>query len=852
MLVPLSWLKDFVEISLPLDELAHLLTMAGLEVVAINYVGIPLPEENGSSDTGEHKRPEAKISGLEWERDKIVVGSVLEVMPHPNADRLVLCRLFDGDNEHTVLTGAPNLYPYKGIGPLDKPLMVPYAKEGARIFDGHQPGQVVTKLKKTKIRGVESSSMICSEKELGISDDHEGIIILDGDAVPGTPLVDYMGDVVLDIDITPNISRTANILGVAREVAALTDQPLQPPKFDFVAEGPPIENQVSVEITDPELNPRFVFGLIRDVEIKPSPYEVQRRLLLAGMRPIYNIVDATNYAMLEMGQPLHAFDYDILSERVGGKAPHIITRPAMQGERLTTLDGEMHTLQDFTVLVCDTEGALAMAGVMGGEESEVNEDTRNVLLEGANWNYINTRRTVVDQRMSSEAAYRFARGMHPSLSELGVKRGLELMRIWSNGVVASGLIDEYPLPAEAPIVQVSVQDVHRWLGINLSVDEITGILKRLEFNVEIEGDSVKATAPDHRVDIGEGVTGVADLMEEIARVYGYERIPETRLADELPPQLGNPRLEKEELVRELLKSLGLQEVVNYRLTSTEREARLTPDAVEGREDMYVHLANPIASDRDVLRRSLLSSVMEVIERNSRIQERLELFEIGPVFVPGGKENLPRELLRLSIALTGPRSPGSWGEEAGPPQDFFDLKGIVSELLAGLRIEGVGFVRAELPGYHPGKCALVEVEGSNLGYIGELHPLVHEQFDLSDFPVQAAEFDLDAIFDIIPGSFEAKSVPVYPPVLEDLAIIVDEEIPAERVLEVLEEAGGRTLVETRLFDVFRGKQIGQGKKSLAYSLSYQAPDRTLTDEEVAKIRSRIVRRLDKELDAKLRS
>jgi phenylalanyl-tRNA synthetase beta chain len=324
------------------------------------------------------------------------------------------------------------------------------------------------------------------------------------------------------------------------------------------------------------------------------------------------------------------------------------------------------------------------------------------------------------------------------------------------------------------------------------------------------------------------------------------------LADELPPQLGNPRLEKEEQVREQLKSLGLQEVVNYRLTSIEREARLSPDTAGRSENPYVHLANPIASDRDVLRRSLLSSVMEVVERNSRIREHLALFEIGPVFIPDGKENLPEELVRLAVVLTGSKSPGSWEQEAGPPLDFFDLKGIVSELLAGLRIEGVGFVKAELPECHPGKCAVVEVDGIKLGYIGELHPLSHEQFDLSDFPVQAAEFDLDAMLEFIPSSFEVKPVPVYPPVLEDLAIIVDEEIPAERVLEVLEKAGGMMLVDIRLFDVYRGKQIGAGKKSLAYSLSYQAQDRTLTDEEVAKIRNRIVRRLEKELNAKLRS
>ena len=852
MLIPISWLKDFVEINIPIGELAHKITMAGLEVGAIHYVGLPVPESEDGDNRQDSERPQAKISGLGWEPDKIVVAAVLEVMPHPNADRLVLCRLDDGQGEHVVLTGAPNLYPYKGKGELEQPLMVPYAREGALIYDGHQPGQVETRIKKAKIRGIESSSMICSEKELGISDDHEGIIILDDDAQVGVPLVDYMGDAVLDIDITPNIARVANILGVAREVAAITGQPLRAPSYDMKAEGLALSGQVSVEIREPELNQRFVFGLIRDVEIRPSPYWVQRRLQLAGMRPIFNIVDATNYAMLEIGQPLHAFDYDILAERVGGKAPHIITRTAENGETLTTLDGEEHMLKDFTVLVCDTEGALAIAGVMGGAESEVSEGTRSVLLEGAAWNFINIRRTIADQRMSSEAAYRFSRGVHPVLAELGVRRGLELMRVWSHGEIAQGLVDEYPLPQVDPVVEVSTQDVRRWLGIELTLEQIADILGRLEFEVQINGDVVRAVTPPHRLDIGEGVTGVADLLEEIARIYGYERIPETRMADELPPQLGNASLEKEARLQDLLVDIGLQEVVNYRLTSQEREARLGfSGEVEGGKP-YVRLANPIASDRDVLRHSLLSSVMEVLERNARVEQRMALFEIGPVFIPASESELPQELSRLAIAMTGPRSLPFWESQDSSAMDFYDMKGVLNELFRGLRIKGLHFEPGESPTYHSGKCALVSVNGGALGYMGELHPLVRERYDLPETPVVAAELDLEKILENIPDKYEVRPVPAYPPVLEDLAIIVDESIPAEGVLEVVKEAGGSTLVDVRLFDVYRGEQIGEGKKSLAYSLSYQAPDRTLTDEEVAKIRKRIVKRLDSELDAKLRS
>jgi len=711
---------------------------------------------------------------------------------------------------------------------------------------------VLTTLKRAKIRGIESYSMICSEKELGISDEHEGVIILDDDAPVGMPLVEYMGDVVLDIAITPNIARDANVLGVAREIAAITGQPLRLPNYDFVAKGAPVHDQVSIEIRNPELNPRFVLGLLRDVQIGPSPYWVQRRLRLAGMRPINNIVDATNYAMWEVGEPLHAFDDDVLVQRAGGKAPRLITRTARQGEHLKTLDGVDHVLDDFTVLVCDTAGALSIAGVMGGAESEVSQTTCNVLLEGANWNFINIRRTLSAQHMSSEAAYRFSRGVHPAMAECGVRRGLELMRQWSGGVAAQGIVDNYPLPPVDPTVEITPSDVRRWLGIDLSPAEVADILRRLEFKVEIEGQVVRATTPDHRLDIGEGVIGVADLMEELARIYGYERIPETRMSDELPPQLGNPLLDKEERIRDLLVDLGLQEVVNYRLTSPQRERRLLPPSATTDERPYVRLANPIASDRDVLRHSLLASLLETVERNCRLRSRMAIFEIGPVFIASPAGELPDEPLYLALALTGPRALPAWQGADSTPIDFYDMKGILTALLDGLHIQGARFEPAEHPTFHPGKCARLLLGEQPLGVLGELHPLVSEHYDLPAAPLLAAEIDLQALIDAVPERYDLEPVPSYPPVLEDLAVIVDEDLPAERILGIIQQAGGKLLVGVRLFDVYHGEQIGAGKKSLAYSLAYQSPERTLTDNEVLQVRQRILRRLEQELGAKLRS
>ena len=856
MKVPISWLRDFVDITLPLDELAHRLTMAGLEVEEMTIAGLPMP--TGRFGGGGHGELDTKVSGLSWEPDKIVVASVAEVMPHPNADRLVLCKLYDGEREHIVLTGAPNLLHLKGTGPLPRPLKVPYARQGARIYDGHQPGQVLTTLKPAKIRGVESYSMICSEKELGISEDHDGIIILDDDAPVGVPLVDYMGDAVLSIAILPNTARTASILGVAREVAALTGQPLRLPPdfFHFVAEGPSIEGKAGIEITNPELNPRFVLGLIQGLEIGPSPYWMQRRLKLAGMRPINNMVDITNYVMLEVGEPLHAFDYDVLLKRSGGKAPTIITRTAQPGERLKTLDDVDRPLDDFTVLVCDTAGALSIAGVMGGAESEIHPASRNILLEGAAWNFINVRRTVASQKLQSEAAYRFSRGVHPAMAERGVRRALELMRQLGGGIICQGLVDNYPLPPATPTIEITPDEVERLLGVRISAEEIVKILESLEFrcqtNVSAAGTTILAQAPDHRLDIGDGIIGKADLIEEVARIYGYDRIPETRMADALPPQRNNPSLENEELVRDLLVEMGLTEIVSYRLTHPDRESRRLVPGTPPEDKPYLYLANPMASDRTVLRHSLLSSVLETVERNARLRPRLALFEIGPVFLASEGGSLPDELLHLAIVLTGARNPVGWQKTDSEPMDFYDLKGILEGLLHGLHLSAMRYEPLEHPTFHPGKCARIWVGDRPVGVFGELHPLVRERYDFLPGAVLAAELNLDALLSLVPERYEMSSVPAFPPVLEDLAIVVDETLPAERAAELIRQTGGRAVTEVRLFDVYRSEQLGHGKKSLAYSLTYQASDRTLTDKDVAQLRQKIVRRLEQELGAKLRS
>jgi phenylalanyl-tRNA synthetase beta chain len=841
MKIPLSWLKDFINLDgLSVEDIARKLTLAGMEVDEILYVGLSKPEYK------EGEKHEFKTNGIEWDKDKIVVAEIREVKAHPNADRLTLLDLYDGQADQVVLTGAPNIFHLKGTGKLEKPIKVAYAKENSVLYDGHAEGQVLMTLKRAKIRGVDSYSMVCSEKELGITEESDGIIILDDDAPVGMPLADYIGDAVLDISILPNMARNASVIGIARELAALTNRDFRSLK-DFGSlktSGQPVTDLVEIEITNPELNPRFTAGLIRDVEIKPSPYQIQRRLKLAGIRAINNIVDATNYTMLELGQPLHAFDYDALKERAGKKKIKISTRVAKNGEKLKTLDGNERTLTSENVLVCDEKGSVALAGVMGGSETEVTENTKNVLLEGAAWNYINIRKTAKQHNLPSEASFRFSRGVHPAMAERGVNLGLHYMNQWANGNIASGLVDVYPLKPKDSLVEITTQDVKRLLGIDLTLKQISELLTRLDFKCKIEKDKIQVTSPDHRMDIAEGVIGLADVLEEIARSYGYDNIPTTSMADALPPQVGNPIHEWEEHLRDLLIALGLQEVVSYRMTSIEKESRVA------KYNSYVQLANPIAPEKSVLRQNLIASVLDVLEKNIRLSDSFAMFEIGSIFEPN-KNNLPNEPRKLAIVMTGLRKENSWDVKDSASFDFYDLKGRLELLFSGLRLTNISYASTESASHlHPGKAAEIKIGDKTIGIFGELHPVVKEQYELGNSSVLVAEFDLETLRNIKP-TYGITPVSEFPPVYEDIAIIVDESVLAESVQALIKQTGGRSVSDVKLFDVYRDEKIGAGKKSLAYNLTYQA-EKTMTDADAAAIRNKIVKRLEHEVGAKLRS
>jgi phenylalanyl-tRNA synthetase beta chain len=825
MKVPLGWLKDYVDITIPLDELTERLTLAGLEVASVDRIG----------DW--------------WDREKIVVGEVLEVRSHPDADRLVLADVaYGGQEVEQCVTGAPNLFPYKGAGKVS--LKVAFAMEGAELYDGHKEGFVKTRLKRTKIRGVPSRAMVCSEKELGISNEHEGILFLPDDAPVGTPLADYLGDTTLDLDLTPNLARCHSMIGVAREVSALTGVPLRYPSTEWQPEGPPAADLARVEIEDPDLCSRYIATIIRDVEIGPSPEWMQARVRKAGMRPISNIVDITNYVMLEWGQPLHAFDYDKLVARAGG-VPTIIVRRARPGEKMTTLDDVERTFTEDTLLICDTAGPVAVAGVMGGLETEIDENTRNILLEAANFNLISIRRTTQALKLPSEASLRFGKGIHPELAAPAARRASELMRTMAGGNIAPGMVDAYPVQPKPVVIVLTMDEVERNLGIRFGVDEVTRILQSLEFRcVQIGGNTLQVTVPDHRLDC----EYPADLIEEVSRIYGYDRIPVTEMADRLPPQRTNRSLELEEEVRNILVGCGLQETVTYSLTNLDREAALDP-ARAGRDlpaDTYVTLANPISQERSVMRHHLLTNALETAAANLRFGDRVETFEVGKVFLLRPGEELPDEPRRLSIVMTGPREQRHWLATGGPDLDFFDLKGVVETLLERLHVSGVVFEAVQHPTFQPGRTARLRIGKAEIGTLGEVHPRVRDAFGLPARRVAAAELDLEALLAQVPESWFVEPISPYPAVLQDLAVVVPEQVPAAEVRDLIADTGGFLLKAVQLFDVYRGDPVPPGKKSLAFALTFQAPDKTLRDEIAAKQVQRIVQRLEKELGAELRS
>ena len=804
MKVSLKWLRDYVDIKLAPEELAEKLTMSGLEVKGIQTIG-------GT-----------------W--DNVVIGEVIALNPHPNADRLKLATVELGTEQVTTVCGAPN---------IELGQRVPFAHIGARLIDPHTEEAIL--LKPAKIRGVASEGMVCSEKELGISDSHEGILVLPPEAPIGALLSAYLGDVIFDLDVTPNRPDCLSVIGIAREIAALTGEPLRLSPIHYEELEDSIDSFASVDIADSDLCPRYCASLITGIKIASSPSWLQQRLNSCGMRPINNVVDVTNYVMLEYGQPLHAFDYHKLKDR------QIIVRRAGNGETITTLDGTERALNPDILVIADKEEVVAVAGIMGGLDSEVTGKTDTILLESANFNQAAIRRGCSHLQFQSEASIRFDKGLNSELPLLPLKRATQLLLELTGGRAAKGIIDVYAGKPKPKLISLTAREVERLSGLKVNINGILKVLKALGFECQEtnSGLQISVSVPYWRSD----VKCSADLVEEVVRIIGYEKIPITRLGSPLPQQKSKlspsaQRSNLKEKLRNILTGFGFQEILTYSLVSLEKLQKLSPKLELKIPPLKV--ANPMTREQEYLRTSLRAGLLATLSHNQKFEQAgVRLFEIGKVFLPRGKD-LPEEKEMLCAVLSGPRAELSWQADK-EPLDFFDAKGVVENILNQLGLKA-SFDTGNDEILFTGRGADIIVEDDKVGIVGDVHPRVTQAFELSSAAC-LIEIDLEKLLAKITEIKEYQPIPRFPSVTRDIALVVGEQVSYRRAEEIIQSFP--LVTQVTLFDLYRGKQIPEGKKSFAIRIIYQSPRHTLTDEEVDQTQEQMLARLHQELGATLR-
>ncbi len=798
MNIPLSWLKEYVDIKPPVQELAQRLTMAGVEVGGITTVG-------GWSNA--------------------YVGLVLDVQKHPNADRLTVCDVDLGFEKARVVCGAPNVAPGQKIC---------FAKVGTVLFNTHT--NKTEPLKAAKIRGVVSEGMICSARELGIGDDHEGIVVLDPAAPVGMPLTDYLGDYILDLEVTPNRVDCLAALGIAHECAALTGSSVHEPYRSYPESGEPIEKLARVEVLDPELCSRYTGSLVTGIKIAPSPRWLQDRLLKAGQRPINNVVDVTNYVMLEYGQPLHSFDYDKVTDH------HIIVRAARPSETHVTLDGVERKLAPPMLVIADPRGAIGLAGIMGGANTEMDDRTTSVFLEAATFSPSNTRRTSQALKLRTEASLRFEKGLQPPLAEIALRRATKLIHELAGGTVAKGIIDVYPKRTDRAPMRLTAARIRKVLGAETPRERVVQVLTSLGFQAAPSGSGEwQVSIPYWRSDI----TVEDDLVEEVARITGYDTLPSTMMSTPVPQYQPAPLRELRERVRDILVSAGMQEVVTYSLVSEEMLKKA--GATDGTRSLK--LANPMTPEHEYARTTLRPSLLQALASNLRHEEGpMRLFELGRVYIPRPSD-LPEERETLLAVLAGPDRPPYW-RDTPRSLDFYDAKGLAAALLEALRVPHQ-FRAAEDPGFYPGRCLQVLAGGIALGVLGEAHPNLLDAFDVSARPVTMLQIDLASVLKALPAAASRYvSIPRFPAAVRDISLLADAEVTSAQIEEAIRSH--RLVARAALFDVYSGEKLPPGKRSLAYHIYFQAPDRTLTAEEVNKAFQEIVAGLERRLGITLRS
>ncbi|CAN5882306.1 phenylalanine--tRNA ligase subunit beta [soil metagenome] len=815
MKFPLKWLQIFVDPGVPVEVLAHRLTMAGLEVEKIEHIG------------------------AEW--DHVYVGSVLEVSRHPDADRLVLADVEAGEHRLTVVTGAPNIAAGQKVA---------LALAGASLIDGHSDSGERRVLKPTKMRGILSAGMVCSEKELGLSGEHEGILVLEDTAPVGAPLREWLGDTVLEFEITPNLVHNFSVLGIAREVGAIFDCPVSMPAGASVS-SLATNDPGLVTIEDSDLCPRYMGIVFENVTVEPSPAWLARRLTSAGLRPVNNLVDITNLVMLEIGQPLHAFDRGRLSEG------RVIVRRAKPGETMETLDHQHRQLPENALMIADASQAVAIAGVMGGVDSEVTSETNTILLEGANFDMKSVRHTSRALKLRTDASARFERGLDPNLVGLAMARATRLLLETCPGIRLASVCDVYPEPVKAQTLTMPYSRIEQVLGIEIPRDQALDALTRLEFQPCVAKDDptlLTVTVPTYRHD----VSIPDDIVEEIARIVGYESLPSTLPMGRAVPVNRDPIYQLQSSIRHAVTASGVSEAVTYvtvsqdMLSSFSSENGITAGLLLSVPfDHMLRIRNPMQSDRSLLRVTLIPSMLEPVAANLKHSPAASFFEFARLYNPNGPDQLPDEVECLGIVMAGNREPLSVYQTAGE-LDFFDLKGVVETVLERAGVENSTFEPWAHSALHPGRNATVSHAGQTIGVLGELRPDVAASFGIDGTRVCAAELNVNALLAAQSQTRRDVRVPRHLPARQDFAIVVDESTPAGDVAWSLRKAGGQLVTDVDLFDVYRGTQLGENKKSLAYRVTFTAPDRALTDDDLVNVRKRIERSLMQDVGGVLRA
>jgi phenylalanyl-tRNA synthetase beta chain len=802
VIVTQNWLKEFVSFDYSPAQIAHKLTMVGLEVEGLETIG----------------------AGL----DSVVVAELVSVEPHPDAERLTVCQVNTGTETVQIVCGATN----HRQGDL-----VALASVGTTL-----PGDF--KIKKSKIRGQVSMGMLCSESELGLAQESSGILILAPGLELGRPVFDALGlrDVRFEIGLTPNRPDCLSVLGVAREIGAMTGHQPVLPKIDLVESGEPTSRLTSVTITAPDLCPRYAARLIRGVKIGPSPEWLVRRLETVGMRSINNVVDVTNFVLMELGHPLHAFDFNLL------RGQQIIVRKAGEGTLFVTLDSQQRQLTADDLVICDAEGPVALAGIMGGENSEIQDSTVDVLLESAYFNPGTIRRTSKRLGIHSESSHRFERGADIEMVPVALNRAAMLIQMTAGGQVCPQPLDCYPTVLNANELVITTDRTNAILGLQLTAETIRTLLQSIGLKVTLFAEAQLTVAvPLSRPDLEREI----DLIEEVARLNGYDNIPVSMPDSQLACQLPSRQQLLQRTLKDGMIAQGFSEVINYSFISSAALDKLNlPD--DDARLKHVAILNPLTEEQAIMRTTLVPSMLETLARNLAYRTLdLQLFELRPVFVPHPDgASLGPEPLHLTAALTGDRAPLGWVQKA-EKTDFYDLKGVVELLLSKLGLHDVNWdIDAGESFLHPGKSARISVSDLQVGVLGEIHPVVLQSFEINQ-PVYLVDLDVAQLVELFSPGKQFSPLSRFPDVFRDSAILIDASLSASTVMETIERAKAKFAEDVILFDVYAGKGIPEGKKSLAFRVKYRSTEKTFTDEEINKAHGKIVNSLQKNLAAEIR-